>query len=247
MPAESAPLTPVLDGVHLASEPVRILGMGLSSNMTVLRLPSGGLLLHSPVPMTPARRAAVHALGPVRHLYAPNSFHHLWLAEWAAAYPEAQVHAPSALVEKHPGLRIDRAHDLEPGPDFEGAIHEQPIRGFRLQEGALLHGPSSALVVADLVHNIGRPPGAWTQAYTRAMGFWDRPAISRMIRWTAFDDRAAARESVDALLERGFEHLLVGHGAPLLQLGAPALAEACAWLRPAAPSRLPARASGACG
>ncbi|QRN95428.1 hypothetical protein JRI60_41225 [Archangium violaceum] len=39
------------------------LGMQLTSTMTVIRLGDGSLLLHSPVAMTPERRAAVEALG----------------------------------------------------------------------------------------------------------------------------------------------------------------------------------------
>jgi len=46
------------------------------------------------------------------------------------------------------------------------------------------------------------------------MGFYDRVALSRMIRWAAFSDRAAARRSLDELLTRPFDRLIVGHGAP---------------------------------
>src|SRR5262245_26151630 len=80
-------LTPFAEGVWLDTAPVRILGMELTATMTVLRLGDGGLLLHSPLALTPGRRAAVEALGPVMHLYAPNLYHHLRIGEWAAAFP----------------------------------------------------------------------------------------------------------------------------------------------------------------
>lgn len=76
-------LREVVAGVWVASEPVRIMGTKLTTNMTVLRLRSGDLLLHSPVPMTADRRAAVEKLGRVAHLYAPNTFHHTWIGEWS--------------------------------------------------------------------------------------------------------------------------------------------------------------------
>jgi hypothetical protein len=63
-----------------------------------IRLGAGNLLLHSPISMTPGRRAAVDALGRVTHLYAPNLYHHLYIGEWAAAYPAALVHAPVDLA-----------------------------------------------------------------------------------------------------------------------------------------------------
>lgn len=227
--AEEA-LTPFGDGIWLATAPVRFLGMRLTSTMAVLRLGDGSLLLYSPVAMTPGRRAAVEALGTVAHLYAPNLYHHLRIGEWAAAFPAARVHAPRGLARKRRELRIDRVHGAAPEPAFAGVVDELAIDGFRLQESVLLYRPSGTLVVADLVHNIGRPSHRWTTIYTRTMGFYDRVALSRMIRWGAFSDRAAARRSVDDVLARPFDRLVVGHGTPVVSGAREALAAAYAWL-----------------
>jgi hypothetical protein len=180
--------------------------------------------------MTPERRAEVSALGTVAHLYAPNTFHHLWLGEWSAAFPAARVHAPEELAQERPDLRIDRFHDAaDSATAFEG-VDEIPIRGFRLRETVLVHRAGRTAVVADLVHNIGRPEHVWTKAYAKVMGFYDRVALSRVLRWTNFDDRAAARESVDALLGTDFDSLVVGHGAPIGDNARELLAMATAWL-----------------
>jgi len=180
--------------------------------------------------MTAERRAAVDALGPVTHLYAPNLFHHLWVGDWAAAFPSARVHAPPGLSKKRPDLRIDRVHGSGAERDFAGTVEEHCIDGFRLLETALFYRPTKTLIVADLVHNVGRPEHAWSKFYTRTMGFYDRVALSRMLRWTAFSDRAAARQSVEALLALPFERLVVGHGAPLAAGAKEALGEAFTWL-----------------
>lgn len=226
--------------------PVRFLGMELTATMTVLRLGDGSLLVHSPVMLTPERRAAVDALGPVAHLYSPNTYHHLRIGDWARAYPSAKVHAPPGLAKKRPDLRIDRMHGSTPEPAFAGVVDEVRIEGFRLQETALFHRPSRTLVVADLVHNIGRPAHAWTALYAKVMGFYGRVALSRMIRLAAFPDRVAARCSVDLLLALPFQRVVVGHGEPLLENARAQLEQACAWLPvPRALARLPA--SGLCG
>src|SRR5262249_9754020 len=101
---------------------------------------------------------------------------------------------------------------------------EVPIRGFRLRETALVH--DGAAIVSDLVQNIGRPTHAWTKLYTKAMGFYDRVALSRMLRWTSFDDRPAARASLDPLLAHRFERLIMGHGTPIAQHARDVLARA---------------------
>jgi hypothetical protein len=223
-------MTPFAEGVWLASDPVRIVGMRLTATMAVLRLGDGNLLVYSPVALTAERRAAVDALGRVAHVYAPSTYHHRWAGEWAAAFPAARVHAPEALQKGRPDLRIDRFNGSAPEPAFAGTVEELHIDGFRLDETVLVYAPARALVVADLVHNVGRPEGAWTRLYTRAMGFYDRVALSRVIRWVGFSDRAAARASVDAVLARDFDRLVVGHGAPLAAGAKEALAAAYAWL-----------------
>lgn len=230
MSATETTLSPFADGVWLDAAPVRMLGMRLTATMTVLRLDDGSLLLHSPVAMTPERRQAVEALGPVAHLYAPNLYHHLRIGEWASAFPAARLHAPPGLARKRPDLRIDRPHDSTPDPALAGVVDEVSIDGFRLQESVLLYRPARTLVVADLVHNVGRPQHGWTKLYTRAMGFYDRVALSRAIRWTAFSDRAAARRRLDELLAMPFDRLVVGHGAPVVSDAREALESAYSWL-----------------
>ena len=231
-PSSSDALVALADGVWTAHAPLRFLGLRLTTTMTVVRLGGGELLLYSPVALTPERRAAVDALGRVAHLYAPNLFHHLWLGEWAAAFPGARVHAPDGLAGKRPGLRIDRLHGPKAvaEPAFAGIIDELPIAGFRMKETVLLHRTTGTLVVADLVSNVGRPAHGWTATYARAMGFYDRIALSRAIRWTGFDDKKAARTSLRAVLDRPFDRLAVGHGEPVLAGGRDALAAAYEWL-----------------
>jgi hypothetical protein len=94
----------------------------------------------------------------------------------------------------------------------------------------LVHRPTRTLVVADLVHNIGQPPHVWTRIYSRAMGFYDRVALSRMLRWAAFSDRAAARGSIDELLRQRFDQIIVGHGSPIRRDAHEALTAAYTWL-----------------
>jgi hypothetical protein len=227
-------MVPFATGVWRDTNPVSFLGLRLTVTMTVLDLGGGELLLHSPLPLTSERRTAVEMLGHVAHLYAPNTFHYLWVGEWIAAFPEARVHAPAALGGKRKELRIDRFHD-ETSLVISNALVEIPIHGFRMAETVLVHRPSGTAIVTDLVHNVGRPTHFWTKLYATAFGFYDRVAQSRVIRWTAYDDRAAARRSVDALLAQPFERLIVGHGDPLTHGAHALLAMATAWLPSARP------------
>jgi len=54
--------------------------------MTVLRLPSGALWLHSATPIDPQLRAEIDALGRVEHIVAPSAYHD----GWGDVYPVEQ-------------------------------------------------------------------------------------------------------------------------------------------------------------
>jgi hypothetical protein len=224
-------VTPFADGVWLDTHPVSIVGMSMTSTMSVLDLGNGELLVCSPVALTPERRSAVDALGTVKHVYAPNLYHHSWASEWVQAFPEARLHGPRGLSKKRPDLKLDRAFGGVREPAFSDVVGEHFIEGFRLSESVLVHRPSGTLVVTDLVHNVGKPEGVWPRLYTRAMGFYDRVALSRMLRWLAFSDRALARKSIDALFDEKFDRLVVGHGAPLESGAKDVLRGALEWLR----------------
>ncbi len=57
------------------------------------------------------------------------------------------MHAPASLLNKHPGLRIDRPHGA-PEPAFAGVLDELHIDGFRLDESVLVHHPSRTALLA---------------------------------------------------------------------------------------------------
>lgn len=222
-------LKQVFDGVWIASSPIKILGMNLTTTMTVLRLADDKLLVNSPIPLAPQLQEEVSQLGEVTHLYSPNLFHHLYIGDWSESFPDAKLHAPKGLEKKRADLIIDKYH-LDEEPDFEGVIEEYPIHGFRLIETALLYKPTGTLLVSDLVHNVGRPEGGWTKFYTKMMGFYDKVAISNMIKWTSFNDKKAAKRSVQTILEQDFDSLIVGHGSPILSNAKETLSKALSWL-----------------
>lgn len=72
--AETAmPLTPyVADQIWLCPYSVRMAGTRFEARMTVIRLASGKLILHSPCEITAAMAEEIAALGPVAHILVPE-------------------------------------------------------------------------------------------------------------------------------------------------------------------------------
>ena len=69
----------------------------LGTRTTLVRLSDGGLWLHSPGPLTPTIQTWLEQNGPLRAIVAPNLFHHMFLAETAAAFPDAMQPVIQAL------------------------------------------------------------------------------------------------------------------------------------------------------
>lgn len=223
-------LRPLTDDLFVLDVPFRMAGMDLGGRMTVLRLPDGGLWLHSPVKLDEDKRKAVDAVGPVRFLVAPNTMHHLALGDWAAAYPSAKVLAPAGLRAKRKDLRIDvelsDMLDVGQSPTVELLLaHGIP----KLEEFAFLHRPSRTLLLTDLAFNIHESPSWLTRTYLKWSGAYGRLAPTKLLKGMV-KDRAALRAWRDRVLQWDFDRVVPCHGQVLERGGREALRDAFAWL-----------------
>jgi hypothetical protein len=76
----------------------------IGTRMTIVRLRDRGLFLHSPVKLELNLRQALYQLGEVRAIAAPNRVHHLFVADYLAAYPQAKSYAAPGLESKRRDL-----------------------------------------------------------------------------------------------------------------------------------------------
>ena len=205
--------------------------------MTVLRLPGGDLLLHSPTRFSIALKAALEPLGRIRHLVAPNIAHWMFLKEWQAACPEAVTWAAPGLRQRAPvrrsGVRLD--HDLsEPAPAAWGdaVVVVAVPGGLGFTEMALFHQPTRTLVLTDLVLNLEPsklPPAL--RPLARALGStapdgMPSPLVRAVVKWRRPDAVAAA----ERLLALAPERVVFAHGRCFERDGTAALRRSLRWL-----------------
>jgi hypothetical protein len=229
-------LHPLGDAIWTASGPtVAVAGFGYPTRMIVIRLADGGLFLWSPVALSDALRAAVDALGPVRHLVAPNALHHRFIAEWQAAYPAATTYAPPGLRARRPDVAFDAELGDAPEPGWAEEVDQVIVRGNRIvAEVVFFHRPSRTVIVTDLIQHFDR---GWFRGWRGWIARLDlltapEPTVPRKFR-IAFTDRSAARAAVRRILDWPAERLVMAHGGPVEAGGRAALARAFAWLLPA--------------
>lgn len=210
------------------------LGFHFPTRMAVIRLAGGEVFVWSPTALTDELRTSVDELGPVRHIVAPNSLHHTFLADWKRAYPAAQIHAAPGLK----AIRNDIAFDSElgeaPNPAWASDIDQAAVRGNRITtEVVFFHRPSRTAIVTDLLQQY---PKGWFRGWRGVIAKLDgmtgtAPAVPQKFR-TAFADRAAARTALRRILAWPTEKVLMAHGPPVTTDGAAFLAHAFAWLKP---------------
>jgi hypothetical protein len=149
----------------------------------------------------------------VRALVAPNALHHLFLAENAAAFPQAHVFGAPGVAAKQPGVRFDETLTDAAPALFSGEIEQRLVRGLRaLGEVVLFHPRSRTLVATDLAFNVRHSDARFTRVFMRLNGAYGRFGPTRIFRYRVLADRAALRESLDRILEWDFERVVVAHG-----------------------------------
>jgi hypothetical protein len=190
----------------------------LAVRMTVLRLASGALIVHSPIEISPELRRELDALGRVGFIVIPWA-HGKFAEQAAETWPGAQLLAAPKPGSGHESLRFSGSLADDPPAAWAGQIETHWVRGFRLNEVVLFHRPSRTLVITDLCFNIQRAPSRWAEFVYRADGMWRRFGPSWVIRFLAVSDRAALRESLERIGRWDFRRIVPGHGDILEDAG----------------------------
>ena len=223
-------LLSVDDNVWVAESSVRYLRARLPTRMTVLRLRSGDLFVHSPVAIDGKLRAELDPLGPVRFVVAPSRYHHLGVTGWFREYPGARFWAAPGLPEKRQdlafhGLLADSAPSEWAGEIDQTIFWSIPM----MNEVIFCHRPSRTLILTDLVFNIHEHDSALVRLGLRVDGAWRRFAVSHLLR-LLIRDRPRARETISLVLSWDFDRVIMSHGRILETGGRDAVRGAFAFL-----------------
>ncbi len=184
--------------------------------MTVIRLASREIMLHSPCNITAAMAKEISALGPVAHIVAPGNFHHMYTATAQAAFPRAKTWVCPGIERKRPGLKYDGIlGDVAP-VDWAREIDQALVQGTRImREVAMFHRASHTLILVDLIENFTdatpHTRGALKFWFKYVLRMWNnpRPAPEYRMGWS---DRKAAAKSLRRILAWDFHRIVLSHG-----------------------------------
>lgn len=118
--------------IWIQEYPISYAGCHLTARMTVVRLASGHLLLHSPCEIDGTCKAAINKLGTVDFIVAPGSYHYFYVDSARAAFPDAEVFICPGIERKQPQLEFDWLLGDRPDPRLENDFDQVLVRGNRL-------------------------------------------------------------------------------------------------------------------
>ncbi|KAG0128975.1 hypothetical protein HOY82DRAFT_15871 [Tuber indicum] len=133
---------------------------------TIVKLPTGGLAVFSPVGLTNDAKSAVESMGGrVSYLIASDIEHHMNLGPWKQEYASATVIGPEGLYEKRKAqgnedVPIDITYTKENKhslklPDELGSVFDvEYFDGHQNKELVFNYKPEKTMIQADLVFNL---------------------------------------------------------------------------------------------
>jgi hypothetical protein len=209
------------------------LQLPFQTRMTVVRLPDGGVWVHSPTAPDPSLVDRVAALGPVRFLIAPNTIHYWWLPDWAERFPDAQVWgAPGLERTAKRALPALRPLGDQPPPAWAEVIDQVLVKGDGLTEVDFFHRPSRTLVLTDLIENfeLQRVKSRWLRLLIRLAGAADPDGKAPLDMQLSFlRERRAVRAAAERMIGWDPKRILLAHGRWYPENGTAELRRAFRW------------------
>lgn len=212
-------------------------GLPFSTRMTIVRLENGDLFVHSPVAPTPELLEEVDQLGRVAHLVSPNWIHYAFIAEWAAAFPEAQswaspnVRNRAAKYSNH--VHFDQDLDEFPDPAWALELEQLIVHGSAAHvEVVFFHKSSRTLILTDLIENfeIGEIPFLLRWLYRLGGIVHPKGAMPRDMRLSFAGARPLLRGAVETMIAWNPKRIIISHGLWHRENGVEELKRAFKWV-----------------
>lgn len=109
----------------------------------------------------------------MRYIIAPDVEHHIFISEWAKAYPEAMIIGPEGLPEKRAKMRSnpkentnvgdesfatvftkENKREIKVSPEFDADFEYEYVDAHPNKELVFLYKPDKVLIEADLMFNL---------------------------------------------------------------------------------------------
>ena len=199
---------------------------------------NGALAVFSPTALTPSVRTALDSLGGnVKYIAATDIEHHIFVSEWAKAFPSAHVLGVEGLSEKrekspetkgtifnHVWTKANKSN-FKVDPDFDKDFDYEFVDAHQNKEMVFNYKPDRTLIQADLFFHLpateqysrsGEDPtsGIMTKLFTALMNTRGAATAQKRFIWygPSSSDRKGFGESVRRIETWDFDRVIPCHG-----------------------------------
>jgi hypothetical protein len=232
LPRHSEVLNQISDNLWELERPMKAPCLRVGHRMTVARLASGALWVHSPVEFDPAIAQALAEIGTVAYFVAPSTFHDLYWPDWFSHYPFATFYCAPGVKDEHPDLPFHTILSETIAEPWESDLPKLAIRGMpKLNEFAFLHRPSRTLILTDLLFNFDAgQQNLVGKLFLQLNGIYGAAGCSRIFR-RFIKDQNAFQQSIEEIMRWDFDRVIVGHGTIIDQDARAVVGNAMRWLK----------------
>lgn len=211
-------LISLADNLWVAEQPQKFFGLEVGTRMVVVRLSHGDLVLISPIQLDQSDRPILNELGTVHHLIAPNRFHHLYLGQAQALFPDAIAWGVEGLKQKRPDLKLDKI--FEQSGSFDDELDYLPFQGFGTilpsgielaNETVFFHRASRTLILTDTAFNFDENSSDVLQMAARLFKSYQVLKPSILEKWGS-REKEKVEASVRQVLDWDFDRVVLAHG-----------------------------------
>lgn len=207
----------VKDEIWILEYPIHYGGMDLYARMTIIRLANGDLIIHDPYRIDEKTKQAIDALGTVKYIIAPGSYHHLFVKDFQQLYPDAETFICPGLERKRPDIDFDWILGPRPDHRWRDELKQVLVTGPKfIWEVVFYHVPSKTIIVFDLVENIGddyqHKAGVLLQFWWKAVfHMWNNPKAAPEYQM-GWGDKELVSKALNRILEWNAERVILAHG-----------------------------------
>ena len=199
---------------------------------------SGALAVFSPTALTPEVRSTVESMGNrVGYIAAMDFEHHIFVGEWAAAFPSAKILGVEGLPEKREqdkstaGNKFEHVWtqknkvDMKVDSEFDAEFDYEYVGSHANKELVFCHKPDKTLIEADMMFNLpakeqysrtGEDPtsGLWTKLFIGLQNTMGKATWQKRFLWYAASspDRKGFNQSAQKIASWDFDRIIPCHG-----------------------------------
>jgi len=185
--------------------------------MTIVKLDGGDLLIHDPCEFSDLVMREIDAIGEVKYIVAPGSYHHLFVTDFQQKYPNAETFICPGLERKRPDIKFEWILGNKPDHRWANIFDLVVIQGTKyMWEVAFFHKPSKTLILVDLLENFGddfkHPTSLLLRFWWKVVyRMWNNPkaAPEYQMGWGKKD---IVKEGLNKILSWKAKRVILAHG-----------------------------------